>query len=85
MALFALPFVLGVAACGGSERPVASPPPRASTLCLTGGLVPAEESMEDYGTTYTPGLEGPAPAAPPRHVAKCNDTPGPRAEPRGPQ
>jgi hypothetical protein len=64
-------FALGLAACGTARQP-ASPPP-ASALCLTGGLVPASQSMEDYGTTYTPDLEGPAPAVPPQHVAYCDD------------
>jgi hypothetical protein len=64
-------FALGLAACGAAGQRT-SPPP-ASALCLTGGLVPASQSMQDYGTTYTPDLEGPAPAVPPQHVANCDD------------
>ena len=64
-------LALMLCACGSAQQMGA---PAKNPVCVTGGLVPADESMVDYGTTYTPNLEGPAPAVPVARAAKCVDT-----------
>jgi hypothetical protein len=66
----------GLGACGSAQRggpAPADPSMTGNPVCLTGGLVPADESMVDYGTTYTPDTDGPAASTTTRHVAKCAD------------
>ena len=53
LALFAL------AACSGIR--MRTPPPTES-VCEKGGMRPAEQSMDDYGSTYTEGMNGPDPS-----------------------
>jgi len=74
-------LALVLAACGSaqSQTKQANAPVQTNatltggTVCVTGGLVPADESMVDYGTTYTPDMDGPAPAAPDKRVVNCNE------------
>jgi hypothetical protein len=52
---------LFVAACGPFHYRANMPRP---PVCVVGGMKPLEASLDDYGATYTPGMNGPAPAAP---------------------
>lgn len=53
---------LSLCACGAFHERATMPRP---PVCVRGGNRPAQMSMDDYGSTYTPGMQrGPAPAAP---------------------
>ena len=77
-------MTLGLFGCGAMlER---RDMPR-SPYCVLGGTAPVDISQEDYGTTYTPGLEpGPAAAVPESRVVVATDAvrcvPPPWWEPR---
>lgn len=78
MKAFPTTLALLLVSCGAADRTDARP---RDPVCLTGGLVPADESMIDYGTSYSPGTYGPATAAPPSRVARCDDRSAPATRP----
>jgi hypothetical protein len=49
--------LLGISACGPFHYRATMPRP---PYCVVGGTEPLAQSMDDYGSTYTPGLNGPA-------------------------
>jgi hypothetical protein len=75
-----LPIALALVGCGAANGAQAPPP---GPVCLTSARVLVDESLVDYGTTYEPGLNGPAPSLPispsPGHMtdAGCEDSRGP--------
>jgi hypothetical protein len=56
--LFGTACLLVLGACASA------PQPRVAQPCVPGAITPVEQSMVEYGTTYTEGMNGPAPAAP---------------------
>lgn len=57
-------------ACGSIHYRTAMPHP---PFCVEGGSATVSTSMDDYGSIYTPGMNGPTPAAPDTRVVPATE------------
>ena len=71
MIRFAAIFALSLVACSALHERTNMPRP---PWCVRGGNAPVGMSMDDYGATYTPGMQrGPAPAVPDSYLVPERD------------
>ncbi len=66
-------LALATTACGPFQYRTAMPRP---PVCVVGGNEPLQTSLDDYGATYTPGMNGPAPSPPETHLVASNQVTG---------